>query len=56
VAGHFGVCRGLAESGYKELGPTMHRDKSVLSRPPATPALKACRWSAAFGRGRSAND
>ena len=34
VAGHFGVCRGLAKSGNKELRPTMHRDENVLSRPP----------------------
>ena len=27
VAGHFGVCRGLAKGGNKELGPTMHRDR-----------------------------
>ena len=26
VAGHFGVCRGLAKGGNEELGPTMHRD------------------------------
>jgi hypothetical protein len=32
VAGHFGVCRGLAKSGDKELGPAMHRDECVLSR------------------------
>jgi hypothetical protein len=33
VAGHFGVCRGLAEGGDKEFRPTMHRKKSELSRP-----------------------
>ena len=27
VAGHFGVCRGLAKSGNKKLGPTMHSDE-----------------------------
>ena len=26
VTGHFGVCRGLAKSGHKKLGPAMHRD------------------------------
>jgi hypothetical protein len=27
VAGHFGVCRGLAKSRDEELGPTMHSDE-----------------------------
>ncbi len=34
VAGHFGVCRGLAEGGDKKPGPAMHRNEGVLSRPP----------------------
>src|ERR1019366_4436715 len=32
VAGHFGVCRGLAKSRNEELGPALHRDKCMLSR------------------------
>ena len=38
VTGHFGVCRGLAKGRDEELGPTMHRDECVLSRPPTADA------------------